>query len=637
MKNVLRSTVALFALVLIVGLGSDPAHAVNNALDFDGTNDYVNVPDSDVFDFTSFTVEAWIYPTAQDLADNHAVIGKSNVQWLPASTGFSLENASTVLYGSVWDASGNQKYVQAGTLAAGIWQHVAMSWTSGGSLILYINGNYVGQQSSTFSGSIANAGSLKIGSFTWILGRWWSGHIDEVRIWNDVRTQSEIRANMYQEISDPSSETNLVAYYKFNETSGTTLTDSKGSNNGALTNMSGNEWFTSPAMFGPKNGLDFDGTNDYVEIPSQSYLNTENFSVEFWMKMTSRTTNGWGGIADHGNYHYSEKVNYNWCFLSVLNQWEILFGIIKDDGNGSELHVNVGQNIWHHVAGTYDGTTMSLYLDGVLVDTMETTMRRADEVIRLGRRVGTTQNPNYFGGEMDEFRVWNTVRTPTQIRDNMCKVLTSNESGLVGYYNFDNASGTTLQDFSNNGNDGTLHNMDDSDWVSSSPFNTWLNTGSSSWSTAANWSRGSAPGSSDNVGIYSYTGGTDAAVSGSPEVNHMVLGSSSSMALSSGLTVSGNLIVEADLDLSGQTITLGSSGYLIEDDGRLYGETGSITTTRTFGAGDLSTAQNIAGLGAELKTDANMDSTVITPAPLGRIGLGSSEKHLPLLRDHAHQ
>jgi hypothetical protein len=86
----------------------------------------------------------------------------------------------------------------------------------------------------------------------------------------------------------------------------------------------------------------------------------------------------------------------------------------------------------------------------------------------------------------------------------MCKNLTGNEAGLIAYYTFDNTSGGMLQDFAYNDealNDGTLYNMDNAGWVSSSAFNTWLNTSSSSWSTASNWSNG-VPSSTGNVGIY---------------------------------------------------------------------------------------------------------------------------------------
>jgi len=87
------------------------------------------------------------------------------------------------------------------------------------------------------------------------------------------------------------------------------------------------------------------------------------------------------------------------------------------------------------------------------------------------------------------------------------------------------------------------------------------------------------------------------------------------MTLSSAATVNGNLILESNLDLNGQTITLGEDATLVEGSGRLYGTTGTITTTRALS--NIS-SENVAGLGAQITTTANMGSTV-NPGPLGRI------------------
>ena len=179
--------------------------------------------------------------------------------------------------------------------------------------------------------------------------------------------------------------------------------------------------------------------------------------------------------------------------------------------------------------------------------------------------------------KMDEVRIWSDARTATEIRENMCKNLTGNEDGLLAYYSFDNSSGTTLQDFSGNGYDGTLTNMDNSDWVASSAFNTWLNTSSSNWSTASNWSRGSIPPTAqpwDNLGIFSYSAGTDLNMNHSEMgANNLVVTSGASGTLNGYLGLTGNLILENDLDLNGNTIDLGENSLLIESAGRLYGST----------------------------------------------------------------
>jgi len=54
--------------------------------------------------------------------------------------------------------------------------------------------------------------------------------------------------------------------------------------------------------------------------------------------------------------------------------------------------------------------------------------------------------PAFFNGQIDEFRIWNVARTATQITSTMSKTLAGNEAGLVGYWKFDETSGTTAAD-----------------------------------------------------------------------------------------------------------------------------------------------------------------------------------------------
>jgi hypothetical protein len=61
-----------------------------------------------------------------------------------------------------------------------------------------------------------------------------------------------------------------------------------------------------------------------------------------------------------------------------------------------------------------------------------------------------------FNGIIDEFRIWNVARTDIEIQATMNQSLNGNEPGLVGYWKFDEGTGSTTADLSSNGNDGTI-------------------------------------------------------------------------------------------------------------------------------------------------------------------------------------
>jgi hypothetical protein len=139
-----------------------------------------------------------------------------------------------------------------------------------------------------------------------------------------------------------------------------------------------------------------------------------------------------------------------------------------------ENTVQTGQT--HHLAATYSGQILIIYVDGVQISTesfeYDYNIGNTTQPLRLGNRHG---NDRPFSGEIDEVRIWNVVRTAQQISSNKDAELTLPQQGLVAYYEFnqgtangDNTSETTLEDALDT-NDGTLNNFllssTSSNWV----------------------------------------------------------------------------------------------------------------------------------------------------------------------------
>jgi hypothetical protein len=229
-------------------IGSDlPDNFPGTALNFDGTNDYVSCGNASSLNITgAITVEAWINADTWNANSwGGTIVGKDNTN----STGYVLRCGNNGMLSFVIGIGGAWHEALSGAvMQAGRWNCVAGVF-DGTTLSVYVNGVLSGQHSVTSTIGISTQ-SLLIGSSPGYPTRYFDGKIDEVRIWNTARTQSQIQGDMYNTLAG--AETGLVNYWQFNDGAGTTLFDIKGSSNGTLANMSAPAcWVESYAMVVP--------------------------------------------------------------------------------------------------------------------------------------------------------------------------------------------------------------------------------------------------------------------------------------------------------------------------------------------------------------------------------------------------
>jgi hypothetical protein len=218
--------------------------------------------------------------------------------------------------------------------------------------------------------------------------------------------------------------------------------------------------------------LDFDGINDYVLIPDDSSLDiTSNITLEAWVKPDEVSTQYLIKKAIFG----SSSSNYSGYELSLsyAPSGTKFFFRLNQQESGNEYRLNSNTQyqpgIWTHIATTYDGTTMRIYINGVEDNSLSTSPTVTINSNTLALGLGAQSNGgSSFNGQMDEVRVWNIARTEIDIKEYMCKKLTGSESGLVGYWRFDETQGLTLFDATTNHNDGTMTNMVESAHIWSS-------------------------------------------------------------------------------------------------------------------------------------------------------------------------
>ncbi|MGH9573097.1 MAG: LamG-like jellyroll fold domain-containing protein [Candidatus Acidiferrales bacterium] len=204
----------------------------------------------------------------------------------------------------------------------------------------------------------------------------------------------------------------LVAAYSFDEGTGNTVTDlSDNGNNGTLSNAT----WTNAGKVG--NALVLDGTDSLVTINDSASLHlTNGMTLEAWVN-PSIVNSAWSDVVYKGNDNY---------FLEATSATGTPAGGGTFSSNNTVDYgpTTLQLNTWSHLAYTYDGSTLRLYVNGVQVSSLA----RAGNIL-------TSTNPlqiggdnifgQYFAGMIDEVRVYNLPLNQTQIQADMTTAVSS--------------------------------------------------------------------------------------------------------------------------------------------------------------------------------------------------------------------
>jgi hypothetical protein len=202
----------------------------------------------------------------------------------------------------------------------------------------------------------------------------------------------------------PINETGLVGYWNFDEGAGTIAHDSSGNNNDGT--IYGATWTSGKIG----NALQFDGIDDSVRIPDSASLNIagDKISITAWVKrLGSGTRNGIIVMkqAPPGAWDASYGVVIS---EGVINTGKI--GLSLDTGWGWTDHWSnsvLNSNEWYHFCGTYDGSKVKIYLNGILDAEYDVTGNIVPKSGPLSIGHEDAWDPEYFNGLIDEVKVYN--------------------------------------------------------------------------------------------------------------------------------------------------------------------------------------------------------------------------------------
>jgi prepilin-type N-terminal cleavage/methylation domain-containing protein len=217
-----------------------------------------------------------------------------------------------------------------------------------------------------------------------------------------------------------------VGYWDFNEISGgNIIKDASGNNNnGTLmsgaTLTSGNGLVFSGGNYGK--ALSLDGVDDYVDCGNADSLKNlgSGVTVEAWVKYNAY---GGGGQA----YSVVAVKGSPWTFLmenpSQRIRFRITAGGVDDNAADSVIHE---LNRWYHFVGTYDGSNIRIYKDGLQVGIKARTGSLAvtNNTAKIGTYTGTTYNLNGF---IDEVRIYSRALSSVEIKKHYAEGLLSHQ------------------------------------------------------------------------------------------------------------------------------------------------------------------------------------------------------------------
>ena len=211
--------------------------------------------------------------------------------------------------------------------------------------------------------------------------------------------------------------------------------------------------------------LDFDGSDDYVELPF-NMNNLTQFSIEGWVKTTTYQS---GRISFFGAPYlirFGRKDNDVWAYAEQTYQ----SASVSVTSIASSTSDFTGK--WYHFAVVCNTSSIKIYVNGNLEANQSISISGFGTDgngynAHIGGRIMNHPPTGYLAGIIDDVRFWNDVRTETEIKENMHKDLVGDEADLRAYYKMSNGTGTSLTDNSSNSNAGTLTNMDNSDWATS--------------------------------------------------------------------------------------------------------------------------------------------------------------------------
>ena len=395
----------------------------SGALQFDGVDDWVDVPYNASLNPFDFTVSLWMKADPPDPSNHRTLVSGAdpwatndppNIHitgyWLTVGPGTDKLHFFTGRGGDpYWDKLIADNY----DVPFYAWTHVAFTFeaTSGpdeegrytGIKKIFANGKEIERDEAAeyipMEFNETQPQGLRMGNVNWRNDgiQFYQGDMDEVWIYDRALNDGEIF-----QLAGP------AAHWKLDEEDGvTTFKDETGHFDGTLTNMEATQWCD-----GWQGGaLEFDGVDDYVSMDNVVNPYNDSFSAFAWVRLDAQDGDISQTILQQENKveDQNETVGRSWLYRDSAT--DKLASYLGGEPTLSNMAVFANTFEWHHVGMTFDGTTVRLYIDGQKNGAdNDISVEAATGDMRLGaQKVPANSDFAYWDGLIDEVRIYDRV------------------------------------------------------------------------------------------------------------------------------------------------------------------------------------------------------------------------------------